>query len=131
MTDTLAWEMYNITVSMEHCRLFFIINNNTVRQYIRFALEWNWGHHLYYVRETLDESYISKKVRPEIKKIINKWYRPMEVTKNKDGSYDVSATAACKDKIYRLDINVEKTGAFTILRVDTLAEDVFEINNSW
>ncbi|MCL2212068.1 MAG: hypothetical protein FWB95_09125 [Treponema sp.] len=127
------WEIYDCTFEnvYEHCRLFFIINNNTVRQYIRFALEWNWGYHLYYVRETPDEGYISKKVRPEIQKIINKWYRPMEVTKNKNGSYDVSATAACKDKIYRLDINIEKTGSFTILRVDTLAEDVFEIDDSW
>jgi|GEM_PF-3800292 len=127
------WEIYNCTFEdlYNHCRKFFIINNNTVRQYIRFALEWNWDQHLYYIKEALNEGYISKKVRPEIQKIINKWYRPMEVIKNQDGSYKASCTATCKDEIYRLDVNVDKTGTLTILKVNTLAENVFEIDNSY
>ena len=109
---------------------YFIINYNTVRQYVRYVQEWNWGNHLYFIRETLDEGYTSKKLRPEIQKILNKCVRPMEVTKNKDGSFDVSCAATCKDTIYHLDVNVDKTGALTILRAETLAEDVYEIDNS-
>ncbi|MCL2185462.1 MAG: hypothetical protein FWB86_06385 [Treponema sp.] len=126
------WEIYDCTFEniYNHCREYFIINNNTVRQYIRFALKWNWGNHLYYIKEAPTEGYISKKVRPEIQKIINEWYRPMEVIKNQDESFTASCTATCKDEIYRLDVNVDKTGALTILRVITLAENVFEIDNS-
>jgi len=126
------WEIYDCVFEniYQHCRKYFIINYNTVRQYVRFVLEWNWGQHLYYIKETLNEGYISKKVRPEIQKIINKWYRPMEVTINKDGSFDISCAATCKDKIYHLDVNVDKTGALAIYRVETLARDVYEIDNS-
>jgi len=126
------WEIYDCVFEniYQHCKKYFIINYNTVRQYVRFVLEWNWGNHLYFIRETLDEGYTSKKLRPEIQKILNKWVRPMEVIKNKDGSFDVSCAATCKDTIYHLDVNVDKTGALTILRAETLAEDVYEINDS-
>jgi len=127
------WEIYkcNLQNLYSYCREYLVINSNTVRQYIRFALEWDWGHHLYYIKEALNEGYISDKARPKIQKIINEWYRPMEVTKNNDGSFNVSCAADCKDEIYRLDLKVDKTGTITILKVKTLAKNVHEIYTAY
>jgi len=123
------------------CRPYLILNNNTIRQYIRFVLGMmcdkgdgpnrseTFGYSaLYVVKESIDEVSLSKNARPEIIKLLKKWLIPIKVTQGIDGSFLAVCTVFLKMDIVRVEVKVDKKGTLEIIKETSIAKGVYEIH---
>ncbi|MFA7277079.1 MAG: hypothetical protein WC043_09795 [Pseudobdellovibrionaceae bacterium] len=125
--DLVILDFTNAPIYALNSRLPLVLNEDTVRDYVRFFFNFVRGRHgRFLITESVDDIAWRDEPPPAARKSVGKLIMPLTLLKSDrgDGSYIFQAQMMFRDSLFQADILVAKDGAVQLSNEQLLIEDM-------